>query len=48
VPYHPASDPGALTFSYTFTTPGLYTVSDSVKDQYGAVGNITFDVSISA
>jgi uncharacterized repeat protein (TIGR01451 family) len=48
VPYHPATDAGALSITYMFTTPGLYTVSYSVKDQYGAVGNITFDVFISA
>jgi uncharacterized repeat protein (TIGR01451 family) len=48
VPYHPATDPGALSLTYTFTRRGLYTVSFSARDQHGVVKSITFDVFISA
>jgi uncharacterized repeat protein (TIGR01451 family) len=47
VPYHPATDAGALALTYAFATQGLYTLTFSVKDQYGVVRSITFDVFIS-
>jgi uncharacterized repeat protein (TIGR01451 family) len=47
VPYHPATDAGALALTYSFMTQGLYTLTFSVKDQYGVVRSITFDVFIS-
>jgi uncharacterized repeat protein (TIGR01451 family) len=48
VPFHAATDAGALSITFTFSKPGTYTVSFSVKDQYGLVKTVQLPVTITA
>jgi uncharacterized repeat protein (TIGR01451 family) len=48
VPFHPATDAGALSITFTFSKPGTYTVSFSVKDQYGLVKTVQLPITITA